>query len=87
MRRFACLDAVRGLYGHKSGPQGVMLCMIGKPTLPLDRPICGAVSRLGLGLAENRGANLRIVCEDYIALVGLPIARCCAITPIAPFLG
>jgi hypothetical protein len=24
MRRFACFETVRGLYGHKSGPQGVM---------------------------------------------------------------
>jgi hypothetical protein len=39
MRRFACLEAVRGLYGHKSGPQGVTLRVIGKPTAPLDRPI------------------------------------------------
>jgi hypothetical protein len=61
--------------------------VIGKPTSPLDRPICGAVARVGLGLAEITRANLRKMCGDYIALVGLPIARCCAIIPIAPFLG
>jgi hypothetical protein len=65
MRRFACFETVRGLYGHKSGPQGVMLRVIGKPTSPLDRRICGAVSRVGLRLADNTGLNLRTLCGDY----------------------
>lgn len=67
MRRFACLEAAQLVYGHKSGPQGVTLRVIGKPTAPLDRPICGGVSKVGLGLAEITGLNLRILCGDYIA--------------------
>jgi hypothetical protein len=41
--------------------------MIGKPPTPLDRPICGGVVRVDLGLAEITGHNLRIICGDYVA--------------------
>ena len=48
MHRFACLEAVEGLWGHKSGPKGVTLRVLGKPTSPLDRLICG--QREGFGV-------------------------------------
>jgi hypothetical protein len=41
--------------------------VIGKPTAPFDRPICGGVVRVDLGLAEIKRANLRIIRGDYLA--------------------